>query len=311
MRDKIYLVSFLAAAGLLLYLGRGLLEKSEIATWGLTFGGTTAAAVLGMALYRVQLELRASRHELARKEAELNFALEVQQSLFPRQFPANGGLAFTAVCMPARGISGDYYDVLQSQDGRLIFAIADISGKGIPAAILMSTVHAALRILVNVGHPLGTVCSLLNQYLYQITEASRFATFFGAEWIPGERRLQYVNAGHNTPVLVGSQHGTRLECGGPPLGIFKCAKYEVGDVELHPGDLLVLYSDGVTEAGVFQGEEFGEARLENIAMNHREKPLAEIQRRILMAARDWSHGDLEDDMTLLLVKATGASKEAP
>src|SRR5438477_280035 len=114
MRDKIYLSTFLFGAGLLLYIGRGLLEKSAVVTWALTFSGTTAAAVLGMAFYRVQFELRASRHELARKQAELNFALEVQRALFPRRFPSiTNRLEFAAVCVPARGISGDYYDVVQ------------------------------------------------------------------------------------------------------------------------------------------------------------------------------------------------------
>src|SRR5579864_4113692 len=119
MRDKLYLSAFLVGAGALLYVGRDLLERSAVVTLSLTFGGTTAAAVLGMALYRVQFELRASRHELARKQAELNFALEVQQALFPRLFPAQAesGLEFAAVCIPARGISGDYYDVIQLNGG--------------------------------------------------------------------------------------------------------------------------------------------------------------------------------------------------
>src|SRR5690242_2217655 len=109
MRDKIYLIGFLLGAGLLLYVGRDLLQQSAILTLLLTFSGVTAAGVLGMALYRVQHDLLASRRELARREAELNFALEVQQALFPRQFPADGGLEFSAICVPARGISGDYY----------------------------------------------------------------------------------------------------------------------------------------------------------------------------------------------------------
>ena len=121
MRNKLYLVGFLIVAGILLYAGRNLLQGSAIVTFILTFGGTTAAGVLGMALYRVQLELRASRHELARKQAELSFAREVQEALFPRQFPADGGLEFAGICVPASGISGDYYDVLEVEGGRLVF----------------------------------------------------------------------------------------------------------------------------------------------------------------------------------------------
>jgi sigma-B regulation protein RsbU (phosphoserine phosphatase) len=174
-----------------------------------------------MSLYRVQLELRASRHELARKEAELNFAREVQQALFPRQFPVNCGLEFAAICVPARGISGDYYDVMELSDGRVVFAIADISGKGISAAILMSNLHAVLRTLAEAGHSPAEVCSQLNCHLYKVTEATRFATFFYAEWDRGERCLRYVNAGHNPPILRGAAGSRQLEAGSPPLGILR------------------------------------------------------------------------------------------
>src|SRR5262249_10876746 len=146
-RDKLYLLGFLLGAGLLLFLGRDLLQSSIIVTYGLTFGGTTVAAVLLAVLYRLRLELRASQHELSRKEAELNFALEVQRALFPHQLPLDGGLQFSAVCIPARGISGDYYDVMELPDGRIVFAIADISGKGISAAILMANLQAVMRTL--------------------------------------------------------------------------------------------------------------------------------------------------------------------
>lgn len=309
MRDKVYLSVFLLGAGLLLYLGRGQLAKSAIMAWGLTFGGTTAAAVLGMALYRVQLQLRASRYELARKEAELNFALEVQQALFPRQFPVDGGLEFAAVCVPASGISGDYYDVMQLADGRLVFAVADISGKGISAAILMSNLQAVLRTLAEAGHSPGQVCSQLNRHLYQVTDDSRFATFFYAEWNRGERRLSYVNAGHPIPIVLSSCRGPRLEPGGLPLGMFISTEFQVNQVVLQPGDMIVLYSDGVTEAGAQRGEPFGESRLEGVLAAHCEKPLAEIQQQVLKAVRHWSGQEPEDDMTLLLVRATESGKE--
>ena len=129
MRDKFYVIGFLVGAAVLLLLGRGVLPgPAVLLTWSLTFGGTAAAAVLGVVLYRLQLQLKASRLELARKEAELNIAREVQQALFPRQLPAGNGLEFSAVCLPSAGISGDYYDVLALPDGRLVFTIADISG---------------------------------------------------------------------------------------------------------------------------------------------------------------------------------------
>src|SRR5262245_56643478 len=151
MRDKLFLAAFLLGAGVLLFLGRGLLQSSVIVTWGIAFGATTAVAVRGVLLYRFRLELEASRHELARTEAELSFARKVQQELFPRPLPDLGGLEFSAVCIPARGISGDYYDVVQLAGGELAFTVAYISGKGISAAILMANLQALLRVLASLG----------------------------------------------------------------------------------------------------------------------------------------------------------------
>jgi sigma-B regulation protein RsbU (phosphoserine phosphatase) len=265
---------------------------------------------LGTVLYRVQLELRASRHELARKEAELNFALEVQQALFPKQFPAAAGLKFSAACVPAGGIGGDYYDVLERRGGCLAFVVADISGKGISAAILMSSVHAVLRTLFDAGHPAGQLCSQLNRHLHRVTEGTKFATAFYAEWNQPNRCLTYVNAGHPAPILLGTCSGQLLQAGGPPLGIFPDTEFQVGRLILQPGDMMVLYSDGITDAGENSGRRFGEARLEATVKQHGEKPLDEIQQHVLKAVRDWSGKEVEDDMTLLFVRAASSQKEA-
>ncbi len=298
------MAGFLLGAGALLYFGRGLLTQYALVTWGLTFAGTTAVGVLGMALYQVQHQLRASRRELARKEAELNFAREVQRALFPRQFPVDSGLEFAAVCVPAAGISGDYYDVLKLDSGRLVFALADVSGKGLSAAILMSNVHAGVRILVESGNPPAELCAQLNRHLCRFTESQRFATLFYGEWDYAERRLTYVNAGHTTPILAGSGDGCRrLDCGGVPIGLFADSTFCSGTVTLDPGDLVVLYSDGITEAGMIADEPFGEARLASLVAAHRHRPLADIQQTVLDAVYKWSGREPEDDMTLLLIRA--------
>lgn len=310
MREKIYIAGFFVVVGLMIYWGQGLLERSAIVTWGLAFAGTTAAGALGMTLYRVQLELRASRMELARKQAELNFALEVQRALFPHKFPVDRGLKFSGVCVPARGISGDYYDVLPLGNGRVVFALADISGKGISAAILMANLHAVLRTLASRGTAPTEICAQINHHLHQVTDGSRFATFFYAEWNSTERSLCYVNAGHNVPILVGSCRGERLSNGGPPLGLFPDYEYRAGKLSLQPGDLVALYSDGVTEAGIQKGEGFGETRLEALIAAHAGKPLAEIQEQVLSALRDWAGDQLEDDVTLLLVLVGNSGGEA-
>jgi sigma-B regulation protein RsbU (phosphoserine phosphatase) len=304
VRDKLYVIGFLVGAGVLLLLGRGVLpDATVLLTWSLTFGGTTAAAVLGVVLYRLQLQLKASQMELARKEAELNIAREVQQALFPKQLPSNNGLEFSAVCIPSAGISGDYYDVLALPDGRLIFAIADISGKGVSAAILMANLQALLRALAPSAPEPSAVCRRLNEHLHQVTDAAKFATLFYAEWNPHERRLAYVNAGHNAPLLIGSGQCQRLERGGMPLGMFAATEFETGWVSLKPSEMLVLYSDGITESAAASGEEFGEAQLEEVVKAHCGQPLAEIQAQVLAAVRRWSNSGQEDDMTLMLVRA--------
>jgi sigma-B regulation protein RsbU (phosphoserine phosphatase) len=274
-----------------------------VIAWGLTFAGTSAVAILLLALYRLWMALRASRRELDRQEAELGFALKVQQALFPRGLPADQGLEFAATCIPARGVSGDYYDIFELEDGRLIFAIADISGKGISAAILMASLQALLRAVVPNGHSPGDVCRRLNSHLHQITDASRFATFFYAEWRRDLRQLSYINAGHNPPFLLTAQGCRTLDLGGLPLGIMPDSEYEAGEVSLQSGDTIVLYSDGITEAGLAEDRPFGEKRLEEIVRTNREKPLMKIQALVLGAVRGWLRNEAEDDMTLVLVRA--------
>jgi sigma-B regulation protein RsbU (phosphoserine phosphatase) len=304
VRDKIYLITFLVVAALLIFLGHDLLQRSVLFTWVLTFGGTSAVSVLTLLLYRLRLQLQASRRELARKDAELNFALEVQKALFPRHLPVGDGLEFSAICIPARGISGDYYDVIKFPDGRLVFTIADISGKGISAAILMANLQALLRALAATNSAPAEVCKRLNQHLHQVTDATRFATFFYAEWHAHRRQLTYVNAGHNPPILLGSCQGQQLVQGGTPLGMFPGVEFQVGNLSLQPDDLLVLFSDGITEAASRDGEEFGEARLESMVRQHSREPLVKIQSHILQKVRGWAGNELEDDMTLMLVRAT-------
>lgn len=307
-RDRIYLIGFLAGAGILLFLGRGLVQGSALATWGLTFGATTAVAVLLVSLYRVQLELQSSRRQLARKEAELSFALEVQRALFPRQLPQCSGLEFAGVCIPARGISGDYYDVIRFPDERLVFAIADISGKGISAAILMANMQALLRTLAETGIPPSEVCSRLNRHLHQVTDESKFATFFYAEWNGSTRYLRYVNAGHHPPIVLGSSGGRQLSEGGFPIGMFAACEFQTGELALQPGDLLVLYSDGLTEA-TKSGEEFGDKRLKSEIEKRSQQALGDIQAGVLESVRKWAGDELEDDMTLLMVRSMEAREE--
>ncbi|MEW5976785.1 MAG: PP2C family protein-serine/threonine phosphatase [Acidobacteriota bacterium] len=303
MREKLYLTGFLGGAGFLLFLGRDFIQSSVLVTWGLAFGGTTGVAVLLVALYRLQLQLQASRLELARKEAEISFAREVQQALFPRQFPKAKGLEFSAICIPASGISGDYYDVLCLPDGRIVFAIADISGKGISAAMLMANLQALLRAMAHIHASPCEVMGRLNHHLHQVTDSSRFATFFYAQWNLVNRKLHYINAGHNPPILLNGEQAVRLETGGVPLGIFPAAEFQMESVVMEPEDLLILFSDGITEA-VRADEEFGDERLLQAVKRNRHLSLEGLQNRILEEVRRWSGREADDDMTLVMVRAT-------
>ena len=312
IRDVVYLIAFLLIAAILLFLGADLLRQSILLPWVLTFSVTTVVAVLGISLYRFKLKLEASRNELMRTEAELTFARKVQQALFPKTLPSDGGLEFSAICIPARGISGDYFDVHRLEDGRLIIAVADISGKGIPAAILMANLQALLRVVAHTSATPTEVCKRLNHHLHEVTEASRFATLFYAEWLAGGRRLRYVNAGHNPPLLLSDTYCRVLDEGGLPLGVFPESEYATGEVALRPGDLLVLYSDGITEAGQKDGREFGEQRLRALAQDNRDLPLAELQSVILNEVQRWTGGEPDDDVTLVMarVESEGPSSEA-
>jgi sigma-B regulation protein RsbU (phosphoserine phosphatase) len=306
IRDVTYLIAFLLIAGILLFLGSDLLRQSILLPWVITFSVTTLVAVLGISLYRFKIKLEASRGELMKAEAELDFARKVQQALFPRRLPSEGDLEFSAVCIPARGISGDYYDIHRLEDGRLIIAVADISGKGIPAAILMANLQALLRAVAHTNAIPADVCRRLNHHFYDVTEASRFATLFYAEWWAAERRLRYVNAGHNPPLLLSETYCRLLDEGGLPLGIFPASEYATGEVTLTPGDLLVMYSDGVTEAGQKEGREFGEQRLRALVQANRDRPLAELQSVILREVQRWTGGEPDDDVTLLMARALPA-----
>ncbi len=301
MKDTAYLLGFLLISGALLIVGRDQLPSSIVLTWGITFGATAAVAVLLVSLYRVQLELKHSRRELARKDAELTFAREVQAALFPRSFPSDRGLSFSAICIPAQSISGDFYDIVECPDGRIAVCLADISGKGVSAAILMANVQAHFRALIETHESLSEVCIRLNDHISSFTNSGKFATFFVAQWRPGDPWMEYVNAGHQLPVILGATD-TLPDQGGPPLGLFSGVKYQSGRIGLRTGETIVLYSDGIVEAHDESDEEFGVERLEAVLESSRDRALREMQKAVLEAVSHWTRKDPDDDMTLLMVR---------
>jgi hypothetical protein len=252
-----------------------------------------AADVLGDGLARLRLRQQSQDLELAR---------DIQRRLLPQQIPVRPGLDIAAAWQPSRWVGGDYYDVIELGDGRLGLAIADVAGKGMPAALLMSNQQAALRALAGVGLPPREVCERLNRTLHPQMPAGRFITLFYAEYDPASHRLTYVNAGHCPPLLVRPDgKALRLEEGGLILGVFPNRGYAQADVALAAGDVLVLYTDGVAEAEDTRLEQFGEDRLLELARDGRTQPPLELVRRIEAAVQEHCNGEPQDDLTLMVL----------
>jgi len=201
-------------------------------------------------------------------------------------------------------VGGDYYDVMQRPEGRYLLAVADVSGKGLPAALMMSNFQAALRARSDTVTDLGHLVSGLNDQLSRSYLTNKYVTFFAAEYLPEDRTLLYTNAGHNPAFLVrGSGEIVRLAVGGLPLGLFAGTGYEQDTCRLEAGDLLVIYSDGVTEAVDQAEEEFGEGRLEEILRESHNHPAREVLDRIDEAVGRFA-GEVArpDDLTLVVAR---------
>src|SRR6266851_767894 len=236
------------------------------------------------------------------QEREIAEAKAIQEKLLPREIPQMPGYEIASAWQSARLVGGDYFDILPLDEKTLGICIADVAGKGMPAALLMSNLQAAVRGLSSLSVAPHLLCSRLNSIVYRNTESDRFITFFYAQLDGPARRLAYVNAGHNAPFVVrcdGSHE--RLREGGPVLGVFASRNYEMGSAQLFPGDRVVLFTDGVTEACSPAGEEFGEARLLRLLEEHRSLSAHELQAKILAAAAEFSGGRWQDDATLVVL----------
>jgi sigma-B regulation protein RsbU (phosphoserine phosphatase) len=204
--------------------------------------------------------------ETAQREVmnrELAIAREVQERLFPQEYPSIPGVELVGVCRPAREVGGDYYDFFTLPQGVLALAIGDVSGKGIPASLLMAGLQASLRGQTLAGAAdIDRLIANVNSLVYAASSVNRYATFFYAQYQPDRRLLTYVNAGHNPPILLHANSDVeRLEAGGPPVGLLPRASYEGASVEVKTGDLLLLFTDGISEAMNAADEEWGEERM--------------------------------------------------
>ena len=246
--------------------------------------------------------------QLREQEREIAEARAIQEGLVPKEIPQLPGYEITATWQSARVVGGDYFDVLLLKDDMIGLCIADVAGKGMPAALLMSNLQAAVRGLVSASISPEDVCVRLNTLLCRNMASDRFVTFFYAQLDASSRTLRYVCAGHNPPVVMrrdGSHE--RLEEGGGVLGIFAGQAFESGSVDLRDGDRLVFFTDGVTEVRSAEDEEFGDGRLLEALLANRELSALEIQKRILTAASDFSRGLWHDDATLLVMSVGATS----
>ena len=242
-----------------------------------------------------------------RLENELAIAREVQSQLFPRVLPQLPGIELQAVCRAARVVSGDYYDFVRLSPTRLGIVIADISGKGISAALLMASLQAALRsqLLLDGASPQSTaeLVARLNRHLFLNTPEDRYATLFYAVYDATTRALCYTNAGHLPPLYIVGERVAQLEQGGTVIGLFGDCAYEQGTVQIEPGSLLVAYSDGLIEPENVYGEEFGTKRLLEVALRHRDAPPLTLAEALVSAAEEWAGSpEQADDMTVVLAR---------
>jgi sigma-B regulation protein RsbU (phosphoserine phosphatase) len=237
---------------------------------------------------------------------ELQVASEVQKRLFPEKSPETAAIACAGLCIPARGVGGDYYDFLDLGSGVTGIALADVAGKGIAAALIMSVVQASLRSLAETSMgSLADLAARMNRLLHRSTGTSSYATFFYSEYDEATRVLRYVNAGHNPPYVWRGRDGSieELPAGGTIIGMFAQAGYEAAAVTLEPGDVFMAFSDGVPEAHNPAEEEFSEERVKEALGRSARLPVSEMSARILAELKEWM-GDAEqyDDLTFLLMK---------
>jgi sigma-B regulation protein RsbU (phosphoserine phosphatase) len=264
------------------------------------------ASQTGLALEVSELarSLAAEAAQRERTNREMEIAREVQERLFPQEIPELQGAKISGFCRPALGVGGDYYDVIDIGDGHVGLAIGDVSGKGISAALLMASLRASLRgVTLDSPRDFAKLMHQVNRLVYEASASNRYATFFFASYDPATRKLECVNAGHNPPVVLRGQETIRLEADGPVVGLLPFAPYTEQTMTLEPGDLLILYTDGISEAMTRDDEEWGEERMIAAARASIHKPADDVLGDIFVAADAFTAGAPQhDDMTLLLLK---------
>jgi serine phosphatase RsbU (regulator of sigma subunit)/pSer/pThr/pTyr-binding forkhead associated (FHA) protein len=263
---------------------------------------TTLASVASIRVENARLT--EERFERERLEHELKLASEIQQRLQPSSPPVVEGYDLQGVSFSCYEVGGDYYDFIPRCDGKLLVALGDVSGKGTAAALLMSSLHAAMHAQVAANSSLLETINAVNQYLAKNTPTNRFVTLFLAELDAESGAMNFINAGHNPPLIAHADGRIeQLASGGFPLGIMPMAQYDVGQTRLQKGEALVIYSDGVSEANNTKGEEFGVERLEEVVKKHLSASAAGLRDKVESALSSFTQtAPAGDDITLVIVK---------
>lgn len=246
------------------------------------------------------------RIEKERLEEEVNIARTIQRRLLPNPIPKIEGLDLAAVNISSTQVGGDYFDIIKTPDGNHIMAIGDVTGKGIPASLLMANLQSMLHVLLPVDITLSDATGRINELIYENTPSDKFITFFWAKYFHKENKLRYINAGHNPPYLLKAGHNkiTTLQEGGLILGAMPTiVDYEETDVVLHTGDIVICFTDGITEAFNEElNEEYEEERLQSCILKNRDKTASEIMNAVIEDAQNFTDGKQTDDITLILFK---------
>ena len=262
------------------------------------FASLAASAIDHTLLYQQVMRQR-------RAESELELARKVVDSLLPRAVPVVDGFDIAGMTSPVREVGGDYFDFMQSVTDRLGVLVADVSGKGLAAALIMVTFRAYIHATVINELAMRVVMGRVNRLIHETTEGDRYITTFYGLIDPENKRLLYINAGHNPPLLLRADGTTRLlDKSGLPIGVFEDSRYSEAVVDFLPGDILVLYTDGVTEAINIREESFGVERLEKIVRASGDFSAQEICQTVAAAVREFSAevGGPEDDLTISIIK---------
>jgi serine phosphatase RsbU (regulator of sigma subunit) len=269
----------------------------------------SVASQVGISLENIDLAQKmAERMEAERRTAmEMDIARSVQARLFPQKLPPLETLEYTSACIQARQVGGDYYDFLELRPGRVALVLADIAGKGVSGALLMANLQANLRSQYAMAlDDLPRLLESVNRLFHENTGDSRYATLFSADHEDSGRRLRYVNCGHLPPLLVRARYASlpveRLEATGTALGLFDRWECSVREVYVAPGDTLVLYTDGATEARNSRGEEFGKSRLIETLQTACRLPAPSLLETIVAAVQKFSDGEQADDITLIVAR---------